>query len=514
MSIAIDHPFPVAIVATAAAYITYYIVHQLYFHPLAHIPGPKLAALTTWHEALTDLKGKHHLTLKRLHEQYGPIIRPVPNEVHISDPDFLDTIYATRGRNAAVNIAGTLMVEGSVGASEDFGLHQMRRQALNPCFSPKAVLQLEDLIRRKVGRVGQILEEARQDKQPINMSDVSFAFANDMVRSFSFGSDNNLLSDLVEAKKQREDLARLLTGVKFSKHFPWAPKLARSLPYGLAKKTTPPAIVDLLRFRAKIGEDIEKVLSDKSNDERGPSHSVFYELRDTPILPPEERTMQRFQGEATLVVMAGTESTAKSLGFAIFYLLDSPSVLTGLRSELDAARKEAGGQLPLQQLVNLPYLNGVIQEAHRLSMGVTGRLIRYAPDTTLTYTDPETGKSYALPPRTRMSTNSYIANTNETLYPDPFAFDPDRWIVHDESENEAVNRRKKSMLSLGKGHRKCIGMHLAQAALSLVLAEIVRYDLTLYQTDETDVKMLYDFQISHPRLDSKGIQAIVEGKRP
>jgi hypothetical protein len=60
--------------------------------------GPLLAAVNTAHEAFWDLRGQHAFKLKDLHRKYGPIIRPVPNEVHIDDPDFLEMIYATRGR--------------------------------------------------------------------------------------------------------------------------------------------------------------------------------------------------------------------------------------------------------------------------------------------------------------------------------------------------------------------------------------------------------------------------------
>ena len=65
------------------------------------------------------------------------------------------------------------------------------------------------------------------------------------------------------------------------------------------------------------------------------------------------------------------------------------------------------------------------------------------------------------------------------------------------------------MHALGKGHRRCLGINVANAALSLVLHEITKYDMTLFETDERDIKFQHDYQISHPRLDSKGIQAVI-----
>jgi hypothetical protein len=49
-------------------------VYQIYFHPLAKFPGPKLAALSTWYEGYYDViksKGRFTWELARLHEQYG-----------------------------------------------------------------------------------------------------------------------------------------------------------------------------------------------------------------------------------------------------------------------------------------------------------------------------------------------------------------------------------------------------------------------------------------------------------
>ena len=47
--------------------------------------------------------------------------------------------------------------------------------------------------------------------------------------------------------------------------------------------------------------------STKKNDEGGQEvRSSFYELRDSPTLSDEEKTVQRLEDEATLLVMAGS----------------------------------------------------------------------------------------------------------------------------------------------------------------------------------------------------------------
>jgi hypothetical protein len=48
-------------------------VRRLYLHPLAHIPGPKLAALTWWYEFYYDIiqPGQYVFHIQELHKQYG-----------------------------------------------------------------------------------------------------------------------------------------------------------------------------------------------------------------------------------------------------------------------------------------------------------------------------------------------------------------------------------------------------------------------------------------------------------
>lgn len=44
------------------------------------------------------LGGQYFRRIAAMHEQYGPVVRISPNEVHWNDPEFVDTIYPTVGR--------------------------------------------------------------------------------------------------------------------------------------------------------------------------------------------------------------------------------------------------------------------------------------------------------------------------------------------------------------------------------------------------------------------------------
>ncbi len=54
-------------------YVFVLSVYRLYFHPIAHFPGPKLAGLTRWYEFYYELVKKGQMTfhIQELHKKYG-----------------------------------------------------------------------------------------------------------------------------------------------------------------------------------------------------------------------------------------------------------------------------------------------------------------------------------------------------------------------------------------------------------------------------------------------------------
>lgn len=110
----------VAVTSICAVFLMQ-IIYRLYLHPLAKIPGPRLAAVTVYWRWYYEIKGVLPYKLKQLQKDHDwpPIIRIGPNDVVIHDPTQYDVIYkvnskfmkdrnfygiATSGRNGGTTV--------------------------------------------------------------------------------------------------------------------------------------------------------------------------------------------------------------------------------------------------------------------------------------------------------------------------------------------------------------------------------------------------------------------------
>jgi cytochrome P450 len=235
--------------------------------------------------------------------------------------------------------------------------------------------------------------------------------------------------------------------------------------------------------------------------------SVYDSVLDSPVLPPAEKSLLRLQQEGALLVLAGTESPAKSLNIIFYHVLANPAILRKLRAELSTVAMPASWT----QLEQLPYLSAVIEEGNRLSFGVTARSTRiayepltYTPSAHVTFSS-SAGQSYTLPAGTPISMTTLSSHTAESVFPDPFVFDPERWL------GDAGRPRRKFQMAFGKGSRKCLGVELTRCELCLVTAWLVNaFDMRLWQTNDKDVAFMHDYQVAMAKMDSKGVRILAD----
>lgn len=82
-------------VLSALAIVLSTIIYRLCFHPLAHIPGPRLAAITDLWTYYYEIKGTLPSKMRELRQrnQWPAVMRIGPNRVAIHDAKQYDVIY-------------------------------------------------------------------------------------------------------------------------------------------------------------------------------------------------------------------------------------------------------------------------------------------------------------------------------------------------------------------------------------------------------------------------------------
>lgn len=472
-------------------YVIYLGFYRLYLSPISNFPGPRLAALTFWYEFYHDLirRGQYEFEIAKMHKQYGPIVRINPYELHIDDPNFYDTVYpgTSSARKTdkwpwAMKQFGT--PESSFGTSPH-DLHRSRRGAIAPLFSKRAVSELEPVIQQYVDQLKSRLCGA----DIVNLFDAFACLTGDIITDYCFARPVGLLNDekfTPEWHKMMHDYGGI---GHLCKHFGWAFPLMRSIPSWLGNLLNP-ALAKITQLEQLIQGQIAVVSS--QSDMKGSMHrTVFHEILQSQ-LPASEKGPSRLMQEGTVLVSAGTSTTADTLTVICFYLLKNPDTL-------NRAQAEIRGCSNLRALEQLPYLSAIIEEGLRMAHPVCQRLARISPDADVQY------REYRIPRGTPVSMSAWMVSTNEDLFPGPRKFRPERWL-------EGDGKLGQYQVAFSKGTRQCVAVNLAYAEIYLTLAAVFGGDLKLelFETDETDLEMVRDQFIVGMKDDSKGVRVKVQ----
>ncbi|KAF4504223.1 hypothetical protein G6O67_008399 [Ophiocordyceps sinensis] len=521
----------------AALWLVYAVVlavQRLYLSPIAHVPGPRLAALTQFYEFYYDivLGGQYSFKLLRLHEEYGDVIRINPWEVHVLDPDFHNDLYggASRPRDKWEFYAKQFGSPQSSLATIDHYHHKLRRSALNHFFSTQSVRNLQPVLEERVNALSDALVKYATTRkgEPLNIMYPFSAFSNDVINEYAFARCDHLIE---QPDFGAEVTDNLLMGTHMGmlvKHINWALTLVNSLPESVSGRWVP-GWGGFLKMKNDILHQIRDIKASENTEkwQLDASHpTIFHEMLGSKQLPPEEKTPQRLAQEGQILVQGGTLTSAWTLTMAAFHLLHRPSTLRKLRDELFAALPDPNEVVSLAKLENLPYLRAVVKEAFRHNIGTSGRLPRIAPDETLACRDRKSGKVWRFPPGTVVSMSPFHTVMSETEFPDALGFHPERWLGV--KDGEGLDGR---LHIFGGGTRICLGMALAQAELYLLLAKLFRRwgsggtvgvtedgdrrpgdvgVLKIYHSTPRDCQMAADYFVPIPYKGSKGLRFVFE----
>ncbi len=158
-------------------------------------------------------------------------------------------------------------------------------------------------------------------------------------------------------------------------------------------------------------------------------------------------------------VVAGHETTANALTWALWLLANDPAATERLVNEVKAVC--GGGAIGAEHVEGLVFTKQVVQEAMRL-FPPAPVIPRYAAEAC------ELG-GLSIPANTAVFISVYAIHRHKNLWEHPQAFDPDRF-----APEKAKALPRGAYLPFGAGPRICIGAAFATIEAVVVLASLMR----------------------------------------
>lgn len=173
----------------------------------------------------------------------------------------------------------------------------------------------------------------------------------------------------------------------------------------------------------------------------------------------EAMSQRQLHDEALTMLLAGHETTALAMMYAVYLIARHPAQAARLRAEVDDVLE--GRRVTSKDLERMPYLDAVLREALRLypPAYAFGREV---------VTPFELG-GYPIAKGSQVIVTPYGVHRRPEYFPDPERFDPERWL---DARARALPRF--AYLPFGGGPRVCIGSHFAMMEAGLLLATLVQ----------------------------------------
>ncbi|KAL1624336.1 hypothetical protein SLS56_007875 [Neofusicoccum ribis] len=216
------------------------VVYRLLFHPLASVPGTKLAAATTLWQFYWDAVrgGKMVFRLEEMHQKYGPIIRIGPNEVHISDPAYWDVLYNSTNKldkhgpfycfDGSFNATGGASYTSPPSAAAltvkvttvQHEVHRKRRGAMNKFLSAANVSKLEPQVQVFLKKMLDRFDEIGRAGEPCDCFNAFRSLTMDVISIFTERNPRNNLDEPDFAREMHRNLRTAASSISWQRFVP------------------------------------------------------------------------------------------------------------------------------------------------------------------------------------------------------------------------------------------------------------------------------------------------------
>jgi cytochrome P450 len=353
----------------------------------------------------------------------------LPPFVMLADPNEVKQVF-TAPAEVLHPGSGARILEPVVGRNSvillDEDAHLAQRRLMLPAFHGEQVARLTDVM----AEVAAAEVERWPRGEPVPLHPRLQALTLEVILRTVFGLDEGARLDRLR-EHMTEVLAIGASPVSL------LPPLQRDL-----GRLTPWA--RFLRMRAVVDEELFALIDERRREEtqRDDVLSLLLAARHE---DGSAMSDQELRDELMTLLVAGHETTASQLAFTFERLVRAPEVLARLTEEIAGGDGDAYVTATVQEsLRRRPVLPNAAPRLVMEEIEVGGR--RYPPDVCLV-------------------PNAYLVQHDPSLYPEPYAFRPERFLDKPPGTY--------TWIPFGGGRRRCLGAAFAMVEMKVVLRAVL-----------------------------------------
>ncbi|KAK0488922.1 cytochrome P450 [Armillaria novae-zelandiae] len=355
---------------------------------------------------------------------------------------------------------------------------KFHRNMTRPLFNKDRISDFDNFERHAAGTIAQIKTRLREG-YPVDFQDVVARFTLDSATEYLFGKDVNSMSaglpypagsPLADhphfvnhpsnafvkafAKGQERSAVRLQGGRTWPLREFWADAVKPSRT--VVDEFVQPMLAEALEKKVK---GVKKSSSEKDTGENMSLLDRLVENTDN---------TKDIQDELLNILVAGRDTTASLLTFAVYMMCEHPDMATRLRSEILA---KVGARRPTyEDIRDMKYLRAFLNETLRLYPPVPGNSRTAKVATTL---PNKGGAPYYVPKDTRVVYSVFLMHRRTDLWgPDALEFDPDRFL--DSRLHQYLTPNPFIFVPFNAGPRICLGQQFAYNEASYYLIRLLQ----------------------------------------
>ncbi|KAK3016872.1 hypothetical protein RJ639_005887 [Escallonia herrerae] len=214
----------------------------------------------------------------------------------------------------------------------------------------------------------------------------------------------------------------------------------------------------MIRLHKTSDELFQRLVDERRNDKEGHNKTMIDAMLALQDSEPETYSDTIIKGNISTMLLAGTDTSAVTIEWALSLLLNHPEVLAKARDELD---NQVGHNRLADEpdLPKLHYLHSIVNETLRL-FPAAPLLVPHESS------DDSTVGGFDVPRGTMLLVNAWALHRDPNIWDDPTTFRPERF------EGGAGEAYK--FVPFGIGRRQCPGAGLANRVVALALAALIQ----------------------------------------